>query len=72
MTERKQLHILSKVCCCMCVQQDTPRSSFQFGSLVVCLPVPHKGGDLVVRHDGSEKVSKWKLQTAFQGHLQGC
>lgn len=39
-----------------CGLQDTPRSEDQFGSLVVCLPVPHEGGSLVVRHGGSEQV----------------
>lgn len=29
---------------------DTPRSELQFGSLVVCLPTAHKGGQLVVQH----------------------
>ncbi|KAK4159403.1 hypothetical protein QBC43DRAFT_327208 [Cladorrhinum sp. PSN259] len=31
---------------------DTPRSPSQFGSLVVCLPIPHSGGSLQVRHNG--------------------
>ncbi|KAL7775698.1 hypothetical protein CFE70_009542 [Pyrenophora teres f. teres 0-1] len=31
---------------------DTPRSDLQFGSLVVCLPCEHQGGQLVVRHQG--------------------
>ncbi|KAK9774386.1 putative 2og-fe oxygenase family protein [Seiridium cardinale] len=29
---------------------DTPRSPDQFGSLVVCLPLAHEGGELQVRH----------------------
>lgn len=29
------------------------------GSLVVCLPALHEGGQLVVRHQGREKVFDW-------------
>ncbi|KAF4548884.1 Hypothetical protein D9617_24g015970 [Elsinoe fawcettii] len=38
---------------------DTPRSIKQFGSLVICLPSPHKGGNLVVRHKGQETTFDW-------------
>ncbi|KAM7197776.1 putative 2og-fe oxygenase family protein [Naviculisporaceae sp. PSN 640] len=38
---------------------DTPRSSSQFGSLVVCLPAAHSGGELVVRHNGKTMVFDW-------------
>ncbi|KAF7574171.1 P4Hc domain containing protein [Pyrenophora tritici-repentis] len=38
---------------------DTPRSGLQFGSLVVCLPCPHEGGQLVVRHQGQVTVFDW-------------
>ncbi|KAK2000996.1 oxidoreductase [Colletotrichum falcatum] len=38
---------------------DTPRSSSQFGSLVVCLPVAHDGGQLQVRHKGQEMTFDW-------------
>lgn len=38
---------------------DTPRSVSQFGSLVVCLPLPHQGGQLAVRHHGQQVVSDW-------------
>ncbi|KAF9872478.1 oxidoreductase [Colletotrichum karsti] len=38
---------------------DTPRSSYQIGSLVVCLPMKHEGGNLAVRHRGQEKVFDW-------------
>ncbi|KAM3459846.1 hypothetical protein NHJ6243_006478 [Beauveria neobassiana] len=40
---------------------DTPRSPTQFGSLVVCLPVEHQGGQLKVRHQGEE--------TTFDGSM---
>ncbi|KAI9708275.1 MAG: hypothetical protein M1828_003011 [Chrysothrix sp. TS-e1954] len=38
---------------------DTPRSDQQFGSLVVCLPSAHKGGELAVRHKGREIIFDW-------------
>ncbi|KAK3692269.1 oxidoreductase [Podospora appendiculata] len=38
---------------------DTPRSPSQFGSLVVCLPVPHEGGELEVRHKGKTMAFDW-------------
>lgn len=31
----------------------------QFGSLVVCLPFKHEGGQLAVRHGGNEVVYDW-------------
>ncbi|KAH0844910.1 oxidoreductase, 2OG-Fe(II) oxygenase family protein [Fonsecaea pedrosoi] len=38
---------------------DTPRSKHQIGSLVVCLPSVHEGGQLVLRHQGREEVFDW-------------
>ncbi|KAI4950199.1 hypothetical protein J4E91_004855 [Alternaria rosae] len=38
---------------------DTPRSEKQFGSLVVCLPCAHEGGQLVVRHKGHTTMFDW-------------
>ncbi|KAH8882268.1 hypothetical protein GQ53DRAFT_701013 [Thozetella sp. PMI_491] len=38
---------------------DTPRSASQFGSLVVCLPVPHEGGQLEVRHETESVTFDW-------------
>ncbi|KAF2804168.1 uncharacterized protein BDZ99DRAFT_452136 [Mytilinidion resinicola] len=38
---------------------DTPRGSTQFGSLVVCLPCDHEGGELVVRHNGNAIIYNW-------------
>ncbi|KXN81882.1 hypothetical protein AN958_03553 [Leucoagaricus sp. SymC.cos] len=34
--------------------QDTPRSENMFGSLVTMLPIPHEGGNLLLRHGGRE------------------
>jgi len=38
---------------------DTPRAQNQFGSLVVCVPCDHTGGELVVRHDGRQVTFDW-------------
>jgi hypothetical protein len=38
---------------------DTPRSSNQFGSLVVCLPASHEGGNLVIRHNSRVANYDW-------------
>ncbi|KAH0420211.1 hypothetical protein CcaCcLH18_14130 [Colletotrichum camelliae] len=50
---------------------DTPRSSYQIGSLVVCLPMKHEGGELAVRHgeithsfDWAEKSEESSIQWA--------
>ena len=44
---------------------DTPRSTSQFGSLVVCLPVEYEGGQLVVRHvDGKAIRYDWGRMNA--------
>lgn len=42
---------------------DTPRSNGQFGSLVVCLPLAHEGGQLQVRHSGREFTFDWGSST---------
>lgn len=38
---------------------DTPRDSTQFGSLVVCLPIAHEGGALVLRHKEQSVTIDW-------------
>jgi hypothetical protein len=38
---------------------NTPRSSSQFGSLVVCLPCDHEGGQLVVRYAQHSHTFDW-------------
>ena len=46
---------------------DTPRAENHFGSLVVCLPSAHRGGELAVRHDGRETKFDWsKNSTTMQ------
>ncbi|OBR04864.1 Oxidoreductase [Colletotrichum higginsianum IMI 349063] len=43
---------------------DTPRSTYQIGSLVVCLPMSHKDGELAVRHEGKTHTFDWSDKTA--------
>ncbi|KAJ3191321.1 hypothetical protein HK101_007882 [Irineochytrium annulatum] len=38
---------------------DTPRGASMFGSLVVCLPSNHTGGQLILTQDGKRKVFDW-------------
>ncbi|KAI9774057.1 MAG: hypothetical protein M1840_005150 [Geoglossum simile] len=45
---------------------DTPRGAAQFGSLVVCLPCPHKGGQLVIRHQRHETIHDWSNTEASE------
>ncbi|KAM7190469.1 putative 2og-fe oxygenase family protein [Rhypophila sp. PSN 637] len=47
---------------------DTPRSSSQFGSLVVYLPAAHSGGELVVRHNGKTMKFDWGSATSPAVH----
>ncbi|KAI9328506.1 hypothetical protein BDR26DRAFT_873800 [Obelidium mucronatum] len=51
---------------------DTPRATSMFGSLVVCLPLEHAGGDLVVRHKGKTVVFDWgnRIQQDLQQQQQ--
>lgn len=35
---------------------DSPSSDSMIGTLVICLPSPHKGGELVVYHDGLQHI----------------
>jgi hypothetical protein len=47
---------------------DTPRSPHQFGSLVVCLPVEHEGGQLKVLHKGKDFTFDWSTGAADADH----
>ncbi|KAK4224834.1 putative 2og-fe oxygenase family protein [Podospora fimiseda] len=38
---------------------DTPRSPTHFGSLVVCLPLPHSGGALELEHNDKTIIFDW-------------
>ncbi|RJE24678.1 hypothetical protein PHISCL_02993 [Aspergillus sclerotialis] len=42
---------------------DTPRSTSQIGSLVVCFPSRFKGGNLVIRHHGREVDYDWSSES---------
>ncbi|KAI0860334.1 hypothetical protein F4860DRAFT_479537 [Xylaria cubensis] len=48
---------------------DTPRSADQFGSLVVCLPVKHTGGELKVQYLERDVVFDWG--TSKKGTVKG-
>ncbi|KAM7212024.1 hypothetical protein V8F06_012584 [Rhypophila decipiens] len=37
---------------------DTEKIPGMFGTMILCLPSPHEGGDLVVKHRGARKVFK--------------
>ena len=43
---------------------DTPRSDLHFGSLVVCLPSAHDGGQLHVRHQGHTTTFNWSTDSS--------
>ncbi|KAL9961844.1 hypothetical protein ACROYT_G030871 [Oculina patagonica] len=42
---------------------DNPSDHNMIGTLVVCLPSPHKGGELLVNHDGLQHVFDSTLET---------
>lgn len=48
---------------------DTPQSANQFGSLVVCLPHPHQGGQLSVSHAGESKTWDWSVSGEGPAHI---
>ena len=45
---------------------DTPRSKDMFGSLVVCLPSPFTGGELVTSHQGRRVTFDWSNSSKIQ------
>ncbi len=44
---------------------DTPRGGNMFGSLVVCLPSRHEGGQLIVRHGEEEEEEEEERKMTF-------
>ncbi|KAK4196281.1 putative 2og-fe oxygenase family protein [Triangularia verruculosa] len=49
---------------------DTPRSKSQFGSLVICLPAEHSGGELEVRHKGKMMTFDWSTKSSKGNAVQ--
>lgn len=49
---------------------DAPRSNEQIGSLVVCLPSAHQGGQLEVRHQGQSIKFDWSMPWTARPELQ--
>lgn len=49
---------------------DTPRSTEQIGSLVVCLPSVHDGGQLEVRHRGRSMTFDWSMAETARPEIQ--
>lgn len=49
---------------------DTPRSTKQIGSLVVCLPCVHQGGQLEVRHEGRTMTFDWSMPETARPEIQ--
>lgn len=49
---------------------DTPRGFTQFGSLVVCLPNPHEGGQLRVAHKGADTLFDLGSESASNSTIQ--
>jgi hypothetical protein len=51
---------------------DTPRNSKMIGSLVVCLPVPHSGGELSLRHEGKSVTIDWSQTEDSNDVVRWC
>lgn len=49
---------------------DTPRSNDQIGSLVICLPSAHQGGQLEVRHQGRNMNFDWSMPETARPQIQ--
>ena len=50
--------------------KDTPRSQKMFGSLVLCLPSPFEGGQLLIRHKEHKKVYDWGAAAGNSQQIQ--
>ena len=50
--------------------KDTPRSRAMFGSLVLCMPSPFKGGQLCIEHKSCQKVYDWGATTHDSQQIQ--
>ena len=49
---------------------DNPSDHNMIGTLVVCLPSPHKGGELLVNHDGLQHVFDFSKQSGDTSRIQ--
>ena len=49
---------------------DNPSDHNMIGTLVVCLPSPHKGGELLVNHDGLQHVFDFSLHSGDTSRIQ--
>ena len=50
--------------------KDTPRSNSMFGSLVLCLPSPYEGGQLVIKHKSGETSYDWSSDSNDSSMIQ--
>ena len=50
--------------------KDTPRSNTMFGSLVLCLPSPFEGGQLVIKHKSGEMIYDWSSDSSNSNTIQ--
>ena len=49
---------------------DNPSDHNMIGTLVICLPSPHKGGELLVNHDGLQHVFDFSKQSGDTSRIQ--
>lgn len=49
---------------------DSPSNDNMIGTLVICLPSPHKGGELVVNHDGLQHVFDFSEHSGDTSRVQ--
>ena len=49
---------------------DSPSDDNMIGTLVVCLPSPHKGGELLVNHDGLQHVFDFSQHSGDTSRIQ--
>ncbi|KAF2472367.1 uncharacterized protein BDR25DRAFT_283777 [Lindgomyces ingoldianus] len=57
--ELSKLHVYTSPSGMFKAHFDTPQSASHFGTLVVCLPCVHEGGQLIVRHRGHSTTFDW-------------
>ncbi|KAI0830008.1 hypothetical protein F5Y06DRAFT_307936 [Hypoxylon sp. FL0890] len=65
-----ELNICAGPSACITSHVETPRSTSQFGWLVVCLPIAHDGGQLEVRHEGNAITFDWSNMDIARPSIQ--